>query len=127
MNSATREYEQEIAALQADLGIVRSELDHWRSTAAKYEEEIGRLQEAFTQQQQQQNTATQLQGEHTSCSQRNHSGPYSESHLTGISLSVECVELQQWCATLQQECDNLRGERSALSEKLQRLEAELNR
>lgn len=127
MNSATREYEQEIAALQADLGIVRSELDHWRSTAAKYEEEIGRLQEAFTQQQQQQNTATQLQGEHTSCLRWNRSGLYSESHLTGISLSGECVELQQRCATLQQECDNLRGERSALSEKLQRLEAELNR
>lgn len=44
-----------------------------------------------------------------------------------ISLSVECVELQQRCACLQQECDNLRGERTALSEKLQRLEAELNR
>lgn len=63
MNSATMEYKQEIAALQADLGSVRSELDHWRSTAAKYEEEIGRLQEAFTQQQQQQNSASQLQGE----------------------------------------------------------------
>lgn len=63
MNSATLEYEQEITALQADLGMVRSELDHWRSTAEKYEEEIGRLQEAFTQQQQQRNTATQLQGE----------------------------------------------------------------
>lgn len=57
------EREQDIAALQADLGSVRSELEHWRSTAAKYEEEIGRLQEAFTQQQQHQNTATQLQGE----------------------------------------------------------------
>lgn len=67
MNSATVEYAKEIAALQADLGSVRSELDHWRSTAAKYEEEIGRLQEAFTQQQQQQNSASQLQGE---CRQR---------------------------------------------------------
>lgn len=57
------EREQDIAALQADLGSVRSELEHWRSAAAKYEEEIGRLQQAFTQQQQHQNTATQLQGE----------------------------------------------------------------
>lgn len=62
MEAATAEREREIAALQADLGGVRSELDHWRSTAAKYEEEISRLQEAFTQQQH--STATQLQGEH---------------------------------------------------------------
>lgn len=67
MNSATMEYEQEIAALQADLGSVRSELDHWRSTAAKYEEEIGRLQEALAQQQQQHSSAAQLQGERPSC------------------------------------------------------------
>lgn len=63
MEAATLEREREIAALQADLGSVRSELEHWRSTAAKYEEEISRLQEAFTQQQQQQSSATQLQGE----------------------------------------------------------------
>uniref|UniRef100_A0A3B3V5Y8 Sarcolemmal membrane-associated protein n=1 Tax=Poecilia latipinna TaxID=48699 RepID=A0A3B3V5Y8_9TELE len=58
METATAEREREIAALQADLGGVRTELEHWRSTAAKYEEEISRLQEAFAQQQQQQNTAT---------------------------------------------------------------------
>lgn len=63
MEAATAEREREIAALQADLGGVRSELDHWRSTAAKYEEEISRLQEAFTQQQQQHSSATQLQGQ----------------------------------------------------------------
>lgn len=65
MEAATAEREREIAILQADLGSVRSELEHWRETAAKYEGEISRLQEAFTQQQQQQSTATQLQGEHT--------------------------------------------------------------
>uniref|UniRef100_A0A3P9MUT3 Sarcolemmal membrane-associated protein n=1 Tax=Poecilia reticulata TaxID=8081 RepID=A0A3P9MUT3_POERE len=58
METATADREREIAALQADLGGVRTELEHWRSTAAKYEEEISRLQEAFAQQQQQQNTAT---------------------------------------------------------------------
>lgn len=67
------EREQDIAALQADLGSVRSELEHWRSTAAKYEEEIGRLQEAFRQQQQHQNTATHLQGE---------PGPHSSSQAS---------------------------------------------
>lgn len=66
MEAATAEREREIAALQADLGSVRSELERWRSTAAKYEEEISRLQEAFTQQQRQQNTTNQLQGEHGS-------------------------------------------------------------
>uniref|UniRef100_H3CM52 Sarcolemmal membrane-associated protein n=1 Tax=Tetraodon nigroviridis TaxID=99883 RepID=H3CM52_TETNG len=100
MNSANLQYEQEIAGLQATLGAVRSELDHWRSTAQKYEEDIVRLQEAFALQQQQQSAATQLQ--------------------------AECAELQQRCACSQQECDKLRGERAALSEKLQRLEAELD-
>lgn len=52
-----------------------------------------------------------------------------ESQLTPdrTCLSVECVDLQQRCARLQQECDCLRGERTDLSDKLQRLEAELNR
>lgn len=67
MEAATAEREREIAALQADLGGVRSELEHWRSTASKYEEEISRLQEAFTQQQQQHNSANQLQGELCMC------------------------------------------------------------
>lgn len=62
MEAAELEREHEIAALQADLGGVRSELEHWRNTAAKYEEEINRLQEAFTQQQQQQTTTGHLQG-----------------------------------------------------------------
>uniref|UniRef100_A0A3Q1HB05 Sarcolemmal membrane-associated protein n=1 Tax=Anabas testudineus TaxID=64144 RepID=A0A3Q1HB05_ANATE len=65
MDNATTEREREIAALQADLGTVRLELEHWRNTASKYEEEISRLQEAFTQQQQQQTTANNLQGEHS--------------------------------------------------------------
>ncbi|XP_047438342.1 sarcolemma associated protein a isoform X9 [Mugil cephalus] len=100
MEAATAEREREIAALQADLGGVRTELEHWRSMAAKYEEEISRLQEAFTQQQQQQNTACQLQ--------------------------EECVALQQRCVCLQQDCDGLRAERKSLTDKLQRLETELS-
>ncbi|XP_043977067.1 sarcolemma associated protein a isoform X6 [Gambusia affinis] len=100
METATAEREREIAALQADLGGVRTELEHWRSTAAKYEEEISRLQEAFAQQQQQQNTASQLQ--------------------------EECASLQQCCASLQQDCDGLRAERRDLTDKLQHLEAELS-
>ncbi|XP_016518190.1 sarcolemma associated protein a isoform X5 [Poecilia formosa] len=100
METATAEREREIAALQADLGGVRTELEHWRSTAAKYEEEISRLQEAFAQQQQQQNTASQLQ--------------------------EECAALQQRCASLQQDCDGLRAERRDLTDKLQHLEAELS-
>uniref|UniRef100_A0A8C7ZLC3 Sarcolemmal membrane-associated protein n=1 Tax=Oryzias sinensis TaxID=183150 RepID=A0A8C7ZLC3_9TELE len=63
METATAEREREIAALQADLGSVRSDLEHWRSTAAKYEAEIKHLQEAFTQQQQLQSSASRLQGE----------------------------------------------------------------
>lgn len=63
METATAEREREIAALQADLGGVRSDLEHWRSTAAKYEAEIKHLQEAFMQQQQLQSSASRLQGE----------------------------------------------------------------
>uniref|UniRef100_A0A672GJT8 Sarcolemmal membrane-associated protein n=1 Tax=Salarias fasciatus TaxID=181472 RepID=A0A672GJT8_SALFA len=99
MEAATAEREREIAALQADLGGVRSELEHWRSTAAKYEAEIGRLQEAFAQQQQQHSAAGQLQG---------------------------CVTLQERCVCLQQDCDSLRAERKTLTDKLHRLEAELS-
>ncbi|XP_069388011.1 sarcolemma associated protein a isoform X13 [Paralichthys olivaceus] len=100
MEAATAEREREITTLQADLGGVRVELEHWRNTAAKYEEEISRLQEAFTQQQQQQNTANQLQ--------------------------VECGTLQQRCVCLQQDCDGLRAERKSLTDKLHHLEAELS-
>lgn len=67
MEAATTERERDIAALQTDLGSVRAELEHWRNTAVKYEEEISRLQEVFTQQQQQQTTANHLQSEHSFC------------------------------------------------------------
>uniref|UniRef100_A0A674P5D4 Sarcolemmal membrane-associated protein n=1 Tax=Takifugu rubripes TaxID=31033 RepID=A0A674P5D4_TAKRU len=86
MEAATVEREQDIAALQADLGSVRSELEHWRSTAAKYGEEIGRLQEAFRQQQQHQNTATQLQGE---------PGPHSSSQASECPLQPRTKEHSQ--------------------------------
>uniref|UniRef100_A0A1A8NN60 Sarcolemmal membrane-associated protein n=1 Tax=Nothobranchius rachovii TaxID=451742 RepID=A0A1A8NN60_9TELE len=100
MEAATAEREREIAALQADLGNVRTELEHWRTTAAKYEMDISRLQETFMQQQQHQNTASQLQ--------------------------VECVTLQQRCSSLQKDCDGLRSERKTLTDKLHLLEAELS-
>ncbi|KAM8917236.1 sarcolemma associated protein a isoform 7-T8 [Spinachia spinachia] len=100
METATAEREREIAALQADLCGVRSELERWRDTAAKYEREISRLQEAFTQQQQQRSTANQLQ--------------------------AECATLQQRCVCLQRDCDGLRGERETLTDKLHRLENELS-
>ncbi|XP_037345771.2 sarcolemma associated protein a isoform X4 [Pungitius pungitius] len=100
METATAERDREIAALQADLCGVRSELERWRDTAAKYEREISRLQEAFTQQQQQRSTANQLQ--------------------------AECATLQQRCVCLQQDCDGLRGERETLTDKLHRLENELS-
>ncbi|KAM9366018.1 sarcolemma associated protein a isoform 3-T3 [Pholidichthys leucotaenia] len=98
MDAAMAEREREISALQEDLIAVRGELDHWRSTAARYEEEISRLQEAFTLQQQ--STENQLQ--------------------------AECVALQQQCTSLQQDCDGLRAERRSLTDKLLRLEAELS-
>nr|XP_061796947.1 sarcolemmal membrane-associated protein-like isoform X4 [Nerophis lumbriciformis] len=99
MEAATAERERDIAALQEDLGGVRSELEHWRSTAAKYEEEIRRLQEAFMQQQQQQQDSSQLH--------------------------VECVALQERCMSLQQDCEGLRTEKKTLTDKLRHLESEL--
>ncbi|KAL3978491.1 glutathione peroxidase [Sarotherodon galilaeus] len=100
MEAATAEREREITVLQTDLVSVRSELEHWRNTAAKYEEEITRLQEAFTQQKQQQTAASELQ--------------------------AECTALHQRCTCLQQDCDGLRAEKKTLTEKLHRLEAELS-
>ncbi|XP_061640926.1 sarcolemma associated protein a isoform X3 [Phyllopteryx taeniolatus] len=99
VEAATAERERDIAALQQDLGGVRCELERWRSTAAKYEEEIGRLQEDFAQQQLQRNNTSQLQ--------------------------AECAALRQRCASLQQDCDGLREEKTTLADKLHRLEAEL--
>uniref|UniRef100_A0A3Q1B532 Sarcolemmal membrane-associated protein n=1 Tax=Amphiprion ocellaris TaxID=80972 RepID=A0A3Q1B532_AMPOC len=86
MEAATAEREREIAVLQSDLGSVRSELEHWRNTATKYEEEISRLQEAFTQQQQQQNTASQLQGE---------SGRLTREQSLVLSSSLESLEKRE--------------------------------
>ncbi|XP_051932363.1 sarcolemma associated protein a isoform X6 [Hippocampus zosterae] len=97
--AATAERERDIAALQEDLGSVRCELERWRSTAAKYEEEISRLQEDFAEQQLQRSNASHLQ--------------------------MECATLQQRCASLQQDCDSLREERTTLTDNLHRLEAEL--
>ncbi|XP_060897771.1 sarcolemma associated protein a isoform X6 [Labrus mixtus] len=97
MEATAAEREREIAVLQADLGIVRSELEHWRWS--KYEDEVRLMQEEAISQQQQ-SSASQLQ--------------------------VECVTLQQRCTTLQEDCDGLRSERKALNEKLQRLETELS-
>ncbi|XP_077384903.1 sarcolemma associated protein a isoform X9 [Festucalex cinctus] len=99
VEAATAERERDIAALQEDLSGVRCELERWRSAAAKYEEEIGRLQEDFARQQLQRNDASQLQ--------------------------VECAALQQRCASLQQDCDGLKQERTTLTDKLRHLEAEL--
>uniref|UniRef100_A0A8C5DZN7 Sarcolemmal membrane-associated protein n=1 Tax=Gouania willdenowi TaxID=441366 RepID=A0A8C5DZN7_GOUWI len=63
METAAAEREREITALQVDLSTVRSELDHWRSSASKYQEEISNLQRAFTEQQLQQSSTNQLQGQ----------------------------------------------------------------
>ncbi|XP_061689040.1 sarcolemma associated protein a isoform X3 [Syngnathoides biaculeatus] len=100
VEAATAERERDIAALQRDLGGVRCELERWRSAAAKYEEEIGRLQEDFARQQLQRDDAGQLQ--------------------------AECAALQQRCASLQQDCDGLREEKTTLAAKLHRLESELS-
>uniref|UniRef100_A0A8C7ZJP0 Sarcolemmal membrane-associated protein n=1 Tax=Oryzias sinensis TaxID=183150 RepID=A0A8C7ZJP0_9TELE len=88
METATAEREREIAALQADLGSVRSDLEHWRSTAAKYEAEIKHLQEAFTQQQQLQSSASRLQGERLHV-------PQEPGQSQVLSSSLESLEKRE--------------------------------
>lgn len=133
MEAATAEREREITVLQADLVSVRSELEHWRNTAAKYEEEIARLQEAFTQQEQQQSATSELQGEHCLHVCLSLSVHVFESlliitvHPLCLAATAECTALHQRCTCLQQDCDGLRAERKTLTEKLHRLEAELSR
>ncbi|XP_033829683.1 sarcolemma associated protein a isoform X9 [Periophthalmus magnuspinnatus] len=97
LDSASSEREREISALQSDLVSVRLELEQWRNTATKYEQEISHLQEVFSQQQT--NTHSQIQ--------------------------AECVSLQQKCVSLQQDCDALRAERTTLTDRLRHLEDEL--
>uniref|UniRef100_A0A7N6C112 Sarcolemmal membrane-associated protein n=1 Tax=Anabas testudineus TaxID=64144 RepID=A0A7N6C112_ANATE len=108
MDNATTEREREIAALQADLGTVRLELEHWRNTASKYEEEISRLQEAFTQQQQQQTTANNLQGEHSlSDFQKKHTELTREQSLV---LSSSLVSLEKREEVLQDKLGSLENQ-----------------
>lgn len=121
MEAAAADREREIAALQADLGSVRSELEHWRTTAARYEEEIGRLQGAFSQQQQ--SATCQLQSEPKAPPV----GCWRAETERLLCPSAECSLLQQRCSSLQQECDGLRAERTTLADELRRLEAELSR
>uniref|UniRef100_A0A8C6TG99 Sarcolemmal membrane-associated protein n=1 Tax=Neogobius melanostomus TaxID=47308 RepID=A0A8C6TG99_9GOBI len=98
MEAAAAEREREISELQSDLSCVRSELDHWKTTASKYEQEISRLQESFSQQQ----------------------------DSTHSQIQAESVALQQKCVSLQQDCDALGAERTTLTDKLRHLEAELS-
>nr|XP_015203433.1 PREDICTED: sarcolemmal membrane-associated protein isoform X5 [Lepisosteus oculatus] len=98
--AATREREREIAALQGDLSTVKGELEKWRKTASKYEDEISTLQASFQQQSQQKVRTAELQG--------------------------ELEKLQEECESLQSECASLRKEKAVLIEKLQQLEKELD-
>lgn len=100
MDKATREREREIAALQADLSCVTSELDKWKQAAIKYELEISTLQASFQQQSLHQEKATQLQD--------------------------ELEKLQQECSSLQKECESMRSEKVSLLQRLQCLEVELD-
>uniref|UniRef100_M3ZZR3 Sarcolemmal membrane-associated protein n=1 Tax=Xiphophorus maculatus TaxID=8083 RepID=M3ZZR3_XIPMA len=124
METVTAEREREIAALQADLGGVRTELEHWRSTAAKYEEEISRLQEAFAQQQQQQqqNTASQLQG--GACARIDIWLRRGKLHGCSLfSLPEECAALQQeQSLVLSSSLESLEKRKEVLQDKLGSLE-----
>uniref|UniRef100_A0A6Q2YXI1 Sarcolemmal membrane-associated protein n=1 Tax=Esox lucius TaxID=8010 RepID=A0A6Q2YXI1_ESOLU len=62
MEAATAERDREMAALQGDLAGVTAQLDKWRKTASKYEEEINSLQTTFQQQSRHQQRANDLQG-----------------------------------------------------------------
>uniref|UniRef100_A0A3P8P9K5 Sarcolemmal membrane-associated protein n=1 Tax=Astatotilapia calliptera TaxID=8154 RepID=A0A3P8P9K5_ASTCA len=153
MEAATAEREREITVLQADLVSVRSELEHWRNTAAKYEEEIARLQEAFTQQEQQQTAASELQGEHCLrgviwcvCSTREKSlvlsssleslekreevlqdklGSLENQHLQDASrLKSQLDQAQAHTHTLQKEYEDTQSQLSDLRQRYERTEQE---
>uniref|UniRef100_A0A3Q2US27 Sarcolemmal membrane-associated protein n=1 Tax=Haplochromis burtoni TaxID=8153 RepID=A0A3Q2US27_HAPBU len=153
MEAATAEREREITVLQADLVSVRSELEHWRNTAAKYEEEIARLQEAFTQQAQQQTAASELQGEHCLrgviwcvCSTREKSlvlsssleslekreevlqdklGSLENQHLQDASrLKSQLDQAQAHTHTLQKEYEDTQSQLSDLRQRYERTEQE---
>uniref|UniRef100_A0A8C6MIQ0 Sarcolemmal membrane-associated protein n=1 Tax=Nothobranchius furzeri TaxID=105023 RepID=A0A8C6MIQ0_NOTFU len=110
MEAATAEREREIAALQADLGNVRTELEHWRTTAAKYEMDISRLQETFMQQQQHQNTASQLQGEQLN------------PRLNNVCACVRACSTREQSLVLSSSLESLEKRKEVLQDKLGSME-----
>uniref|UniRef100_A0A8C6NYR4 Sarcolemmal membrane-associated protein n=1 Tax=Nothobranchius furzeri TaxID=105023 RepID=A0A8C6NYR4_NOTFU len=113
MEAATAEREREIAALQADLGNVRTELEHWRTTAAKYEMDISRLQETFMQQQQHQNTASQLQGEQLN--------PHKITWLS-VCACVRACSTREQSLVLSSSLESLEKRKEVLQDKLGSME-----
>ncbi|XP_056462669.1 sarcolemma associated protein a isoform X5 [Gadus chalcogrammus] len=99
LEEAGAEREQELSALQVELGTACSELEQWRSTAARYQLDVETLQQAFVQH--------ALLREKTD------------------RLQVECDMLQGQGTSLQKECEDLRSERTTLLGKLQTMEDQL--
>ncbi|CAL8402546.1 unnamed protein product [Arctogadus glacialis] len=99
LEEAGAEREQELSALQEELGTACSELEQWRSTAARYQLDVETLQQAFIQH--------ALLREKTD------------------RLQVECDMLQGQGTSLQKECEDLRSERTTLLGKLQTMEDQL--
>ncbi|XP_030230036.1 sarcolemma associated protein a isoform X7 [Gadus morhua] len=99
LEEAGAEREQELSALQVELGTACSELEQWRSTAARYQLDVETLQQAFVQ--------------HALLREKTH------------RLQVECDMLQGQGTSLQKECEDLRSERTTLLGKLQTMEDQL--
>ncbi|CAL8338407.1 unnamed protein product [Merluccius merluccius] len=100
LEEAGAERERELSALQAELGTACSELEQWRSTAARYQLHVNTLQHAFTQ--------------HALLQEKTN------------RLEVECDVLQGQSVSLQKDCEDLRSERSMLLDKLHTLEDQLS-
>uniref|UniRef100_A0A3B4ATD0 Sarcolemmal membrane-associated protein n=1 Tax=Periophthalmus magnuspinnatus TaxID=409849 RepID=A0A3B4ATD0_9GOBI len=94
LDSASSEREREISALQSDLVSVRLELEQWRNTATKYEQEISHLQEVFSQQQT--NTHSQIQGTPRTHRAPTHTGQHSSRQQSQVlSSSLESLEKRE--------------------------------
>uniref|UniRef100_A0A8C5FP08 Sarcolemma associated protein a n=1 Tax=Gadus morhua TaxID=8049 RepID=A0A8C5FP08_GADMO len=82
LEEAGAEREQELSALQVELGTACSELEQWRSTAARYQLDVETLQQAFVQHALLREKTHRLQGEEVN----------SRTQHQALSSSLQTVE-----------------------------------
>ncbi|XP_058500072.1 sarcolemma associated protein b isoform X2 [Solea solea] len=101
LEAGSAQRDRDIGAVQANLATVSKELDKWRETAHKYENEIENLQQDLQQQSEQWQKTAQIQADEMR------------------SLQVECKGLQMECSVLRSEKQDILNEHQVEKSSLQ--------